>query len=798
MDAPGTRAAASTSASVVVVAVLGRADQPVGGVERLGQARARPARPCARWPAPGARAGARGRPRPSSARVAARSPGAARRRRSRCRSWWRRCRASAICGLGEPVDGDVAPGRVVGRELGDVGPARRAATAGRGGAGRRRGRGSRSATTRAAGRFSGIVQRFSTTTRSAPARAASTSSPLGALGGAEREARGPGGRPGPRRPRCAPIQPSSREHARPRSRPPRTRRRDGRGGSDTRAAVGTAARYRRAAALDRRPRRHPRGGVAREADGGGFCVPNPTTYPWQWLWDSCFHAVVWAHLGDERAVGELPQRARRPGRRRLRAPHALRRRARTRTPSSGAGRDVDPSPSRRCTATRSPSCSRRGCRCPTTRRCARAARGLRFLLRRAAALARRAGRAVPSVGVGLRRQPPLGRRRADGGWTPSALVRGQGRRSSRRSSARPAAPRCATRTSAVGSVGFSALVAWNARELAAVTGDDELRAAADELAEAVDARWVARAARRGSTTGPPRPARDGCAPSTRCCRSSWRPAPEALRELVDPAAFGAPCGPAGVHLASPPTTPTRLLAGAGVAPARLPAVVASTSSADARARRAPCRGRSWPGVGASGFAEYWEPDTGRPLGAGPQSWTTLVVGSLQVDLAVGAAPLAGSAAGELPQASAAPDDDQVTEGQDLVRERNGQHVAQHAEPCRAGSRGGGARGGRSWRVRPGHHPARTRAGRPHRHPLVDGHRGQVQAKTETHHGRPVTWRLATATPTSVADDGEGDGRGGPAQEEGDGVESGAGAEQGEVVEVQRPRVPAQARSRQAG
>ena len=38
----------------------------------------------------------------------------------------------------------------------------------------------------------------------------------------------------------------------------------------------------------------------------GFCVPNATTYPWQWLWDSCFHAVCWAHLGEGgRAVAEL-------------------------------------------------------------------------------------------------------------------------------------------------------------------------------------------------------------------------------------------------------------------------------------------------------------------------------------------------------------------------------------------------------------------------------------------------------------------------------------------------------------
>jgi hypothetical protein len=28
-------------------------------------------------------------------------------------------------------------------------------------------------------------------------------------------------------------------------------------------------------------------------------------------------------------------------------------------------------------------------------------------------------------------------------------------------------------------------------------------------------------------------------------------------------------------------------------------------------------------VGVSGFAEYWDPDTGAPLGASPQSWSAL-------------------------------------------------------------------------------------------------------------------------------------------------------------------------------
>jgi len=37
----------------------------------------------------------------------------------------------------------------------------------------------------------------------------------------------------------------------------------------------------------------------------GFTVPHPDVYPWRWLWDSCFHSLVWLELGDERAVTEL-------------------------------------------------------------------------------------------------------------------------------------------------------------------------------------------------------------------------------------------------------------------------------------------------------------------------------------------------------------------------------------------------------------------------------------------------------------------------------------------------------------
>jgi len=37
----------------------------------------------------------------------------------------------------------------------------------------------------------------------------------------------------------------------------------------------------------------------------GYCLPNADVYPHMWLWDSCFHSIAWASLGDQRGVVEL-------------------------------------------------------------------------------------------------------------------------------------------------------------------------------------------------------------------------------------------------------------------------------------------------------------------------------------------------------------------------------------------------------------------------------------------------------------------------------------------------------------
>ncbi|HEY4098431.1 MAG TPA: hypothetical protein VGM33_23095, partial [Baekduia sp.] len=47
----------------------------------------------------------------------------------------------------------------------------------------------------------------------------------------------------------------------------------------------------------------------REGDYRGrhyaFSVPSPRSYPWQWYWDSCFHAIVRRRFDPPRARAEL-------------------------------------------------------------------------------------------------------------------------------------------------------------------------------------------------------------------------------------------------------------------------------------------------------------------------------------------------------------------------------------------------------------------------------------------------------------------------------------------------------------
>ena len=43
----------------------------------------------------------------------------------------------------------------------------------------------------------------------------------------------------------------------------------------------------------------------RVTDGHQYTIPSPDCYPYQWLWDSCFHAIVLAKLEPDAATAEL-------------------------------------------------------------------------------------------------------------------------------------------------------------------------------------------------------------------------------------------------------------------------------------------------------------------------------------------------------------------------------------------------------------------------------------------------------------------------------------------------------------
>lgn len=354
-----------------------------------------------------------------------------------------------------------------------------------------------------------------------------------------------------------------------------------------------------------------------DAEGLGYCVPNATTYPWQWLWDSCFHAVAWAHLGDERGVlevtralsvqdddGFVPHLIYRPGP----SPHA------------GLWGTQDTS-----SITQPPmyghaiaELTRTGFDVPGEV-IDRAHRGMRFLLHRRQ---RSVGGLVELCHPwesGCDDSPRWDSALATA-WTAQRWYEAKGElvRSIERS---PTGAPLANPRFRVGSVAFSALVAWNATELASITSDDELRASARELEDAIDARWDADLLTwvdDGLTAGGSGRVRtlEALLPLL------VRPRPEVFDQLIDPVAFGAACGPRGVHAAEPAYEPTRYWRGPAWPQLTYLLWSAGTSGRGSGVRASLVRSMV-AGASRSGFAEFWEPESGEPLGAVPQSWTAL-------------------------------------------------------------------------------------------------------------------------------------------------------------------------------
>jgi hypothetical protein len=343
----------------------------------------------------------------------------------------------------------------------------------------------------------------------------------------------------------------------------------------------------------------------------GFCVPHAGTYPFQWLWDSCFHAVVWAALGDRRAVDELRSALAHQ------SPAGF-------VPHITYWADPDHHASfwgRPLTSglTQPPMyghavacCIRRGLPVGGDL-VARAEAGLRFLLERRE---RTPGGLVAVVHPwetgcddSLRwddwlPDDPTGRYDRKGELV-AAVSRLDG-------------DPVGSDTFAVGSVGFNALVVWNVRQLAEVGAAQDLVAPADEVAAAVARRWdPVRRTWTDTDTG---------SGATRTLDALLGllvdPRPEAITDLVDPAAHGAPYGPCGAHRDEPGYRPDRYWR--GTAWPQLTYLLTLAVSAAGRDGEAGELARALiDGAERSGAAEHWNPDTGEGYGARPQSWTTL-------------------------------------------------------------------------------------------------------------------------------------------------------------------------------
>ena len=353
----------------------------------------------------------------------------------------------------------------------------------------------------------------------------------------------------------------------------------------------------------------------------GYTAPNHATYPWQWLWDSCFHAVCWAELGDDRGLTELRTAlsvqaedgfvphmnyVREPG---VAADLWGRNDASSITQPPMYGHAVA-------------ELVRRGVDVDEET-VAKAESGLNFLLFQR--------RRLPGGLVALCHPWESG---ADdsprwdyfcpGGFTLESWrpIKNRLVTSIERS---PAGSPVANPSFESASAGFNALVVFNARELAVVTGRSATTDRADELAGCLAGQWDesrrtwADAGASESGSGRARTL-DGLVPML--VSADERRLDAVAADLADPSAYGGWCGPAGVHRQEPGFDPRSYWRGPAW-PQLNYLMWLGLLRQDRQGAAERLASTTVRGAVRSGFAEYWDPDDGTGGGAIPQSWTAL-------------------------------------------------------------------------------------------------------------------------------------------------------------------------------
>lgn len=361
-------------------------------------------------------------------------------------------------------------------------------------------------------------------------------------------------------------------------------------------------------------------------DDRGYCVPNATAYPHLWLWDSCFHAIVWAYLEDRRALRELDATL-----------HGL---PGGMVPHMRYG-DVPPDtwlgPLPQCSSLTQPPMFGHAARVlaardlrPDDDTTARARRGLDWLWEH-----RRTERDLIYVvhpwEAGNDHSPRWDDWGAPGGTRHDydrAARSAWNKQRMHDVTFHPDGAASWSTSFVACPAGFNAYVAFNMAELAAVSDDAVLRERSGRIADAMDAhlwdaeqRLWADQPLVGGGESVRTPVSDGVMGAL--VTGNEKHAREALSQLDDPHRFGAEFGPANVARDHPSYDPTMYWRGAAWPQLNYLFWVALRHWRD-DAGAAALAERTVAAVAASGEAEYWNPETGGGLGAVPQSWAGLV------------------------------------------------------------------------------------------------------------------------------------------------------------------------------
>lgn len=354
----------------------------------------------------------------------------------------------------------------------------------------------------------------------------------------------------------------------------------------------------------------------------GYTVPNAEVYPFQWLWDSCFHAIAWAELGvPDRAHSELA--------------HLFR----TQTADGFVPHiDYEFAPlhhadfwgrADRSTITQPPmfghaiaELHRRGI--DVADLVEPATRGLLFLFDERERVDDLIALCHPwESGAD---DCPRWDHWCDGAWTVDAW---RARKSALVTTLR--VNDCGSPVSnssfRVASCGFNALVAFNAIELHEVTGDDRLLDRALSLIASLDTRWDASLRTwvdAGDSEQSSAAVRSLDAVLPVLVTADETRVDAVMEQLLDVDAFGGACGPAGVHRAEP-TFEARTY-WRGPAWPQLSYLLWVAARHRGRSHEAGSLGAALiAGAQRSRWAEYWDASDGHGLGAAPQSWTAIAV-----------------------------------------------------------------------------------------------------------------------------------------------------------------------------